>query len=74
LTLPRKGYVSISLPTELVNAIRDRINAPDSLYRSVAEFVKDSAREKLTLQTPFSHTKATYARRRHHLSTHDRNV
>jgi len=40
-------YTNVGVPTELVDAVREVVNAPKSFYTSMADFVKEALREKL---------------------------
>jgi len=47
--MAKEGYKSLSLPEELVNDIKKIIQEyPELGYKSVAEFIKDSVREKIS--------------------------
>lgn len=51
---PSVKYQAVSLPKPLIDSIKDRIR-DDPNYRSIAEFVKESIRFRLTMPTVITH-------------------
>lgn len=45
--MPRKEYAGLSLPKSLIAKVKAEVDAPQSSYATVTEFVKEAIREKL---------------------------
>jgi len=45
--LPKKGYVSVSIPENIHLALTEIVNDKDSLYTSTSELIKEALREKI---------------------------
>lgn len=45
--MPKPGYKSVSVPEEMIAHIEKIIKEHNTLYRTVADFVKDSIRRRI---------------------------
>jgi Arc/MetJ-type ribon-helix-helix transcriptional regulator len=52
--LTTKKYTNVALPTSIVEAVRKKVNEPNSFYTSMADLVKEALREKLERLEPTS--------------------
>jgi len=56
--MPPKGYSNLSIPTELLNAIREAVEHNHSLYTSIDDFVKEALRMHLLHNASPKHSKS----------------